>query len=540
MKYEFNFSQDDPETGLPLTAVDAVAVQEPVAEPPAEPVPRQASTTRDLVLAGVLALVLALLVDTLFYANAGIGMSICLSLALFAAVWYLWKQHKACTPYAVFCMVGALGLAVSMTFSDDGFHKFLAFVGCVVLTTLLPIELWQTRRRMPGTVYALGDFFSMLFVRSFGGIGRGVRALMHKDGEDGPKKRRIGSVLIGVGVAIPALAVVIALLVSSDAAFEGMMQQFDLENLPIHLIAILLGLGLALLMFCQLFSVRHDTQERSQKQPSAGRLDPVIAVSFLSLISLAYVLYLISQGAYFFDGFRGLLPEGFTVAEYARRGFFEMSAVCVLNLGFVFLAQLLTKKQEGIAPPAVQILSLFVCLFSLVLIATSISKMFLYIHSFGLTRLRILTSAFMLFLACVFVAVILRLFLRKIPYLKVAVIAATVIVLTLSFANVDRLVASYNVRAYQTSKLESIDMETLNELSDAAVPYLVELLDEPRYRDAAKAQLRCHAEMLFDCDRSKGDEPKELRPRDDDLRSFNTVEYAAKQLILANEARIFP
>ena len=45
----------------------------------------------------------------------------------------------------------------------------------------------------------------------------------------------------------------------------------------------------------------------------------------LGMISLVYVLYLVSQLAYFSGGFSGILPKGYTMAEYARRGFFEMA-----------------------------------------------------------------------------------------------------------------------------------------------------------------------------------------------------------------------
>lgn len=503
---------------------------------------RMPSGRRDLLLAGLLAIILGLLSDTLFYASAGLGMSVCLTLALAAEVWYLCHQGQKWTFYAVFCVLGALALAVSLTFSDDGWLKFFAFVGCVGLMTLLPVELWQQRKHRAGSFFAIADFFSMLFVRTFGRLGGGFWALLHKDGEtDTRRGRGLIPVLIGVGVAIPALAMVIPLLMSSDAAFDGMMNSIDLGDLPGHLIAVLFGLFLALLVFSQLFSVRHGREAQTQKQPSDGWLDPAIAVSFLTLLSAVYTLYLISQGAYFFDGFRGLLPKGYTVAEYARRGFFEMSLVCVLNLGFLLLAQLLTKKKDGIAPLPVRILSLFVCVFSLVLVATSISKMFLYIHSFGLTRLRILTSAFMLFLACVFVAAALRLFIRQIPYMKVAVIAATVIVLGLSFANVDRLVASYNVRAYQTGKLDSIDVPSLNVLSDASVPYLIELLDDtnPSVAREAKSDLIHRANRHFENPRWI-DGNIQFRPKSGrDLRSYNTVSAQAARLIQENAAKIF-
>ena len=547
MEHEPYQSRFDPATGAPLVS-DATLAQNTAQNYDAAAVPplqqpetkmRPLSTKRDVWLAVLLALLGALLVDTLFYATAGLGMTICLCLLLLVTVWYLWKQRRTVSGYALFCIAGAFALGLSMVFSDDGYLKFLAFVGCVGLMTLLPIELYQLRRRRPGTIYAIGDFCSMLFVRTFGRLGGGCWSLFHKESGNGtPRKRKLGGVLAGIGLAVPAVAIVVPLLMFSDAAFEGLMDRFQPEDLVGHILTVLCGLFLALLLFSQLFSVHSGERNDNQITPSGGKLDPVIAVSFLSALSLVYVLYLVSQAAYFFDGFRGLLPKGYTVAEYARRGFFEMSVVCVLNLGFVFLTLLLTRKQDGKAPLAVRLLALFVCVFSLVLVVTSISKMFLYIHSFGLTRLRVLTSAFMLFLGVVFLAVILWLFVRKVPYVKVAVVAATVIVLALSYANVDRIIASYNVHAYLDGRLEAIDMDTLDELSDAAVPYLIELWDEHKYAAQARAQLRERAYLLFDV-KHVADRYELLPKKDDDFRSFNTVEYAAKQLIQSHAAEIF-
>ena len=72
-----------------------------------------------------------------------------------------------------------------------------------------------------------------------------------------------------------------------------------------------------------------------QRFPAAARkiegIDAVAVNTFLAVLSAVYLLYLFSQSAYFFSAFRGLLPEEFTVAEYARRGFFEMSVIAVIN-----------------------------------------------------------------------------------------------------------------------------------------------------------------------------------------------------------------
>jgi len=45
----------------------------------------------------------------------------------------------------------------------------------------------------------------------------------------------------------------------------------------------------------------------------------------------------------------------------------------------------------------------------------------------------------------------------------------------LCFGNVDGLIARYNIDRYNQGTLESLDVEALGDLSDAAVPYMYEL-----------------------------------------------------------------
>lgn len=515
-------------------------------EPLPPPKERRMSTRRDLVLAVLLALLGALTIDTLVYAQLGLGMAVCLLLLLAVTVWYLWPSRRCVSAYGVFCVCAVTALAVSLIFSDDGTLKTFAVLGSILLSTLALVEGMRQRRFAAGSIASAADLGEMLFVRSFGRIPDGAYALLYTQTADGsPRKRRLGRVLIGLGCALPVVCVVVPLLASSDAAFEGMLRSLSLPEMIGHGFAAATGLFLALVLFSQLFCLPHSEPGTESRTTRPGRLDPVIVVSFLSALGLVYVLYLLSQGAYFFSGFRGLLPEGFSVAAYARRGFFEMCGICVLNLTLVFLAMLFCRQREGKVPLAVRLICLFLCVFSLVLIATALSKMVLYMHSFGLTRLRILTSAFMGLLAVLFVTAILRLFTQRLRYGKVAVVAAAVLVIGLNFANVDGIVASYNVHAYQDGRLDSIDVQTLAGLSDAAVPYLAELLDDadPDVADQAREELRWRALYLFDVEETeRGDGPATVtlsRHLDDTLRSFNVVEARARQVIRDKQDRIF-
>ena len=498
--------------------------------------PRRVSERRDLILAILLAVFSVFLTDAFFFTGLNLGVSLGLIGVAVCLVWYLWKTRRRITAYGVFCFACLPALAASFLCSDDFLLKFLSCGAILVLAAIGILELLTLRREQTGTCRSVLDVGWVLFGATFSELPEAVWAIFHRNGEGGaPKARRIGAVLIGVGCAIPALFVILPLLTSSDAAFEGLVKRLEVRDLPIHIVAVLLGVGLALLIFSQLFYLPRAGRSDARGGVALHGVEPLIVGSFLAMLSLVYLAYLFSQGAYFFEGFRGLLPAGYTPAMYARRGFFEMCAVCVLNLIFFFGAAFLCRRAEGKLPTFIRLLMAFLCLFSLTLIAISASKMVLYIRSFGMTRLRILTSAFMLVLAVLFVCLALRLFLHRIPYLKATLIAAAASLLVLSFANVDRIVAEYNTAAYRSGALSGIDVDTISELSAAAVPSLFDLADDGdrKVADQAREELVARADLYY----KSGPDARPV-PVESDWRGFNVAAARAKAMLLENWDRI--
>ncbi len=460
------------------------APQEPIPQQPNLPSPRSSSlyapcTRRDVVFAIMLALLAILAADFYLWGGAGLGAAVVTALVFFTGACYLIKHRKRITAYGIYCGLAYLAGAGAFVFSNGGFIKFLMVLCLMILATVAIMELLQLRQNKDSSYRTLGDFFYTAFGLTFGSIGRCIYALFHRKTKDGlSENRKIGIALIGVACALPLLLIIIPLLMSSDAAFSTLLERLALDNLSELLGSGLLGLVAFILIFGRLLAAPLAKRKTTEPRGTGG-VAPTAICSFLGVITLVYVLYLVSQLAYFFNAFSGLLPEDFTVAEYARRGFFEMCAICAINLLLIFLATLLCKKDKPMAPLSVRLFSLFFCVFSLVLIATALSKMFLYIDSFGMTHLRIYTSVFMIFLAVVFLAVGVRLFVWKVPYVKIAVVTASLLLIATCYANVDSIVAEYNVTAYKTGKLDSIDMDTLWGLDrDSAVPWVLELIDD--------------------------------------------------------------
>ena len=501
--------------------------------------PWRRGTGKDLALALVLLGFCFLLWDSLFWAEGlGLGEALGLGVLLPAALCYLAGRPGRMTGYGLILTALSLLGAASLALSGDRGLKVLTMMTLSPLFLIVLLERLGLRTGT-GLLARLRDLFTLWFARSFGRIHVGAWTLTHVGEKDSARSKRTRAILIGLACAVPALLILIPLLVSSDAAFAGLVGKLDWDSVGEALFALVPASFAALVLFSLLLTAAPN-KEPARNVKRKG-LEPAAVIAFLAAVSAAYVLYLVSQFAYFTDAFRGLLPKDFTVAEYARRGFFEMCAIVAINLLLIVLAVGLCRKNGGKLPGAVKGLALFLCLFSLVLVATALSKMVLYMRSFGLTRLRVLTSAFMLFLALVVIAEALRLFVKKVPAAQLAVTLGAAILIALSLLNVDGLVARYNVEAWRSGRLDSLDMKTICELGDGAVPTLAELAGETDETISAAAAEELDDRLVrFGFAEWKWDEEKRTsvavlkdEPNSLDLRSWNLVTARAYEALEA-------
>lgn len=511
---------------------------------PKSAVKGRGSQSRDLLMAVLVAVLSFVMIDCLIW-SGGIGLGFTLSATLLLAVtlWYLKNDWRHTGPYTVACIAASVLGCVSLVFSADTGMKLLTLLCLPVLYSCILMDGMELRAWTPGAFRSIGDYFYTAYATSFGKIGAGMYGLFHREREKSAKNRAVvGKALLGLVIALPVAAILMVLLSGADQAFQGMLEGIDFSRLYEKVWTLFLAVPMFILLFSQLFCLRDI--RRTRREESGKGLDPTVLTFFLLGVSLVYLAYLFSQLAYFFNGFMGFLPEGFTHAEYARRGFFELTAVSVINILIVILSTALSRKHEGRLPVGVRLTSLFLCLFSLVLVFTEVAKMKLYMDAFGLTRLRILTTLFMLFLAVVFATLMIHIFTQKFPYLKAAVVVGALLIVAVNFVSVDRLVAKYNVWAYQSGALSTVDVDTITEPSAAAVPSLLELAKDnnPEVAQEAKDALytrwkRLHKQGAWD-DKTRSFGIDELRKYD--YRGFNVVSYQARQLLLENEKLFIP
>ncbi len=454
-------------------------------------------TKADYIFMGIFAVLSLCLVFFGFFGGMAIGFTIS-SIALVAALTvYIVKKGEFSFISISSLVLAALSSVVFTLYASDTLSRFIAFLVLFASTALCTVSL--TDKTVVDNINGVVKLGFSTFLAPFSNIPVAVKSLLKND-----KKKTAVQIIAAVGAAVPVLAIVIALLTSADAAFEGLVAKVA-SSLGMTILKLIVTAIVALIVVSFSVTCKYKLNELSGAplQPEKARkLNSPFAVTFLGLIALVYLVYMFSQTAYFFSAFSGILPAGyeFSFAQYARRGFFETEAIAFINLALMTIIMWLTVRREnGKLNPIVKGLMTFIGVFTILFIATAISKMVMYIGEYGLTVLRLFTSVFMLATAVVIVAFIIRIFNPELKTMKYAAIISMALFTALCLCGIDRTVAAYNVNAYLNGKLPTIDVDTLYFLSDSAIPYVAKLTecdDETVKKDASNIVIDMYEDYI--------------------------------------------
>ena len=373
------------------------------------------------------------------------------------------------------------GIAVFFCFTPlfcaNIFINVLASLFTILLYMYLGITLSGAEPFGENFVY---DLLKSVLLQPFSCIGDAPKAAgnLLKNKKAG---KNVGLAIAGIFLALPVTIFVLALLSMSDDSFGDLMENIFIRNMPDFEFRYILEFCFAFIVWMYLFGALSSAAEPVTpgcSDKSRLRFIPgALGYPAVTPVCIFYVIYIEMQFRYFTAAFTGVLPEGFSYSEYARQGFFELCTVAVINLFIIMVLQCFMKRGENDSKTTtLKVYTTAISVFTLFLIASAISKMALYINEMGMTPLRIYTSWFMILLAIVFVLIIISQFV-SIKFWKTAFTAFVLMMGILCFGNIDGMIADYNVTAYETGKLETVDFDVLEELGAPALKHIERLLD---------------------------------------------------------------
>lgn len=290
--------------------------------------------------------------------------------------------------------------------------------------------------------------------------------------------KKFGMIALGIGLAIFPTLVIGGLLASADAGMERMLAEIAYvifsEDLTVIVWQLMLAIPTAFFLYAGIYSNQNTklspviSDEAYERLFDKNRNIPnLILYTSLIPIFILYITYVVSQLSYFASAFADSLPMR-SYSVYARRGFFELCWIAVINLIILLILNGCAKQSGKNAPRTLKIFGAMLCGFTLFIILTAIAKMGLYMANYGLTRKRVLTFWFMLLLTVCFLVLLVRQF-KQIPTAKILTTGFLILFAALCIIRPDALIAKYNISRYADGTLDELDLSTLcGDLSDDA------------------------------------------------------------------------
>ncbi|WP_326820355.1 DUF4153 domain-containing protein [Streptosporangium sp. NBC_01756] len=297
-----------------------------------------------------------------------------------------------------------------------------------------------------------------------------------------PLRRRMVPVLLGGGLTVVLVVVFGALFASADAVFANTVEQLFAgqdwaASVPLRvLLFVVFGALVASAALVGLRPVADPDTPGLRLRVSRGLwVTPLVALNLLFAVFVGMQLTVLFGDSRWVDSATGL-----TYAEYARSGFFQLVVVSVFVLAIVAVASgalRLTGRDRWLMAGLLGLL----CALTLVILASALHRLDLYVEVYGFSRLRASVEAAIWWLGGVFVLVLIAGAVRLARRGGAGWFPRTLVAMTgvalLAFAvwNPDLRVAETQLTV---RGVQQIDREYLGDLGAEAVPAL-DRLPEP-------------------------------------------------------------
>jgi len=283
----------------------------------------------------------------------------------------------------------------------------------------------------------------------------------------------------GLLFALPVVAVFAFLLESADVAFASAVDRvFSLKLGWLFQEALGRTIGVLVCACVAAGTLGHALRRRTSPEwgdkeaaPAKQRLGITEAMMLVLSVDALFLVFAGFQAAYLFIGGATSPAPGYSYAEYARRGFFELVWVAALTLALILALARWTRRESPAADRAFRLATTGTVALSLVILASAMKRMALYEAAFGYTHLRLYTHLFMFALGSVLVWRAVTLWWRPERFAIGVFLTALGSVLALNLVNPDAFIARHNLEIHASTGV--IDVDYLSQLSADAVPELV-------------------------------------------------------------------
>lgn len=404
-----------------------------------------------------------------------------------AAVLLRWQGIRI-APETYWLSLPVVFFSVGIAWRDSNALKLLNVMAICVAFALAALRSQSGRLALGGVLeYSIGLLLALL--RSIPGFTAGMNGVCRLMSLTGLPMGKTMAVGRGILIATPLLLLFGKLLTDADASFEQLVRElitWDFPSLFLHLgwITLCGAIGCGILYRILL---ANDIPDPLSERPSFLSLGIIEAGVVLIMLNLLFSGFIGAQLGYFFGGADvAAASHALSIANYARRGFFELVAVTLLVLPLLLTMHWLFRIESPRDNRIFGILSGLLVAMLFVVMASALHRMFLYQDMYGLTELRLYTTVFMGWLALLFIWFLLTVLRGKRERFAFGAVAAGLALLAmLNIINPDGLIVLINTGRASSGK--DVDICYLATLSDDALPGLIDAL--PRAKQPTRSYL---------------------------------------------------
>jgi hypothetical protein len=283
----------------------------------------------------------------------------------------------------------------------------------------------------------------------------------------------------GVLMAVPVLFVFLYLLSSADLVFQKYVSDILSVNLESEAIFRVVLVLMVTAIFTGAYSYAFGTREESvvtKEQSKTQRIGRIEGSILLGSVIALFSLFILVQLTYLFGGEGNITAQGFTYADYARRGFFELIAVAIISFLLLLTTEKCSEKKEDNHAIGLKILSTVLVGQVFFIMTSAFTRLLLYEEAYGFTTLRLYSHAFIILLAVIFCLLLYKIYRdsREQTFAFRIFLSIIIFLGVMNVFNPDAFIARQNIERYRAT--DNIDVYYLGGLSDDAMPELARAL----------------------------------------------------------------
>ena len=434
------------------------------------------------------------------------------------------KSQMKLIPYFIIIML--LSIAVSLT--DESYMIFGCNVG-IILTEMYAVMSYYNDTENHGIIKGIISFLEMFF-GAIGYINMPFADRRAEREETGKKRNsKLMYVLLGFAIALPLLVIILNLLSSADPVFAKVIKDIFGKLFYSWDVVKIVIFAAVIFFFVYGFIVKTGRRDLGANAPKEGIYEPVIGITITVVLTAFYLIFAVVQIIYLFMNSAGL-PDDMTYAEYARRGFFQLLFVAVVNVCMVLIFSAIFRKSL-----VLNVSLLMMCICTYIMIASSAVRLSMYIAEYDLTYLRINTIWALIVTSIVMLGVIISLFWRNMPLFRYIFLTVMVMFTLYAFVRPGAVISKYNISQAHSGK--EVDLEYVMDIGSDGVPYLIDYLrtkDIPPEMTMEETVSKYSEDKYYWRDDTVGERFEKILEENDDkgyIRSFNFSRYRASKAI---------